>query len=85
MTDHLANIIAEYDHGIPEDERDLAAHLLAHGIRAMLAELIEDRPDLLSHPRLETVLERMALAVLGEANPNRMYKASRSPREEGPY
>lgn len=76
MTDHLAHIIAEYDHEMPGDERDLAAHLLAHGIRAMLAELVEDRPDLLSHPRLESVLARTALAILGEENPNVMYRAT---------
>ena len=76
MTDHLAAIIRESGNGLAADEQVLAAHLLAHGVRAMLAELIEDRPDLLGHPRLGAMLERVALAIVAEENPNVIHSTS---------
>ena len=83
MTNHLAAIIRQYDNRIAADEQDLAAHLLAHGIRAMLAELVEDRPDLLGHPRLGPVLERVVLAIVGEENPNATDSVAPTPAKAG--
>lgn len=54
---------------IGEPDAMLAAYLLARGIPAMLGTLVAERPDLLASPRLESILARIAAAIVGARAP----------------
>ena len=47
-----------------DDDAELTAYLLARGIPAMLGTLVAERPDLLGAGQLETILTRIAAAIV---------------------
>ncbi|CAB1369529.1 TetR/AcrR family transcriptional regulator [Denitratisoma oestradiolicum] len=70
MVDGMTQILAEHGVGDRVGHLPLAAHLLARGIRAMIASLVEDRPDLLGTPELDRILGRIVRAIVDLPNPN---------------
>ena len=72
MADAMAQILGEYGVETRVGNLPLAAHLLARGIRAMIAALVEDRPDLLATPELDRIMGRIVRAIVDLPNPNSM-------------
>lgn len=70
MMDGMAQVLGEHGVGDRVGHLPLAAHLLARGIRAMIASLVEDRPDLLEAPELDRILGRIVRAIVDLPNPN---------------
>ncbi|QDX80522.1 hypothetical protein B9N43_04190 [Denitratisoma sp. DHT3] len=70
MVDGMIQILDERGVGGRVGNLPLASHLLARGIRAMIAALVEDRPDLLASEELDRILARIVRAIVDLPNPN---------------
>lgn len=63
MVGGMKAILQSHRAEVGETNIELAAQLLARGIRAMLVSLVEDRPDLLAAPELLPSIIRIASAI----------------------
>lgn len=83
LTRDTRHLFALHAAEMGERDAELAAYLLARGVPAMLGMLVAERPELLGARRLETVLARIAAAIV-DARPVTETVKQKANKRRGP-